>query len=867
MQFGREPPTMAAPLSINELLDITQKSGVVDENRLKAYVQQFRNQNTLPKEPSKLAGLMVRDGLLTLFQAEQLLLGKWKRFTIGKYKVLERLGTGGMGQVFLCEHKMMKRRVAVKVLPTAKAEEHSSLERFYREARVVASLDHVNIVRAYDIDQDDNLHFLVMEFVDGPNLQDVIKKHGPMDWLRVCHYIRQAALGLQHAFDAAGVLHRDIKPGNILIDRQGVVKILDMGLARFFHDEEDLLTKQYDETVLGTADYLAPEQAIDSHNVDIRADIYSLGATFYFMLTGNPPFPDGTVAQKLMWHNSKDPAPIQSLRPEVPANVAAIVEKMMAKDKNARYQKPAEVAAALEAITVTPIGPPPDVEMPRWSPAAMGVAGPASPTTVGPRASSTSIIPPQAQRPAAPAAPPPPSPAPVLPPAPPAPAAPRSTTKAPPVTATPLFPPLTPASPLSTTPAIRSSQVETAEAPPIWASIAADTPHPALSVTGTQKSKALGKVPTGRHRTAERLVHPRAKRRMRWVLFSLAGVVLGGLTVALLMALGAFGNRGDRRPENPPPPPAPQRLVVDTSASANASSQKVALVLMKARPGDHIIVRGPAVEEAWGNVANARIPAGITIEAEIPQMPWRLPASATDSKAVFTAANMDGIKLKGFVFDGQGRAENGIYVTGHCPGVTFEDCVVQNCKDAAVKLSNAAGDEGKPIRFVNSRLHGGATVKGVVYLFAAPNLTSNKANGHVVLENCKLDGPGSALVLVEGSADALTFSNLHLTNATNGLVFRPLKDTRWAQIAIQDNSFARIGGDAMQIDTSGATIDAKTFAIRDNHFSSCKNVLTSVGTLPKLLTEGNVRDAASGEGNGGLVTKIGEVRVPANPLR
>src|SRR5438552_2078930 len=149
---------------------------------------------------------------------------------------MERLGSGGMGSVFLCEHKLMRRRVAVKVLPTAKAEDPSSLERFYREARAVAALDHPNIVRAYDIDQDDNLHFLVMEYVDGASLQEIGKKAGPIDVLRACQYMYQSAKGLQHAHEKAGLVHRDIKPGNILVDRTGVVKILDMGLARFFHD-------------------------------------------------------------------------------------------------------------------------------------------------------------------------------------------------------------------------------------------------------------------------------------------------------------------------------------------------------------------------------------------------------------------------------------------------------------------------------------------------------------------------------------------------------------------------------------------------------------------------------------------------------
>jgi serine/threonine protein kinase len=365
---------MAAPASSDEFLQLVRKSGVVDEKRLNAYEQQLRASGGAPDEPGKLAGFMVRDGLLTHFQAEQFLLGKWRRFTIGKYKVLERLGSGGMGSVYLCEHKFMRRRVAVKVLPAAKAEDAASLERFYREARAAAALDHPNIVRAYDIDQDENLHFLVMEYVDGASLQEVIKKQGPMSLLYAAHYTRQSAVGLQHAHEA-GLVHRDIKPGNVLVDRSGTVKVLDMGLARFFNDEEDILTKKYDESVLGTADYLAPEQALDSHNVDIRADIYSLGATFYFCLTGSPPFSEGTVAQKLIWHQTRQPKPIRTFRQDVPEGLAAVVDRMMQKDKSKRFQTPAQVIEALAPWTAKPIQPPPDSWMPRLSIAARGEGG------------------------------------------------------------------------------------------------------------------------------------------------------------------------------------------------------------------------------------------------------------------------------------------------------------------------------------------------------------------------------------------------------------------------------------------------------------------------------------------------------------
>src|SRR3954447_22237892 len=184
---------MPSPANNDEFLDLVRKSEVVEEKKLESYLEGVRASG-LPAQPGQLAGLMVRDGLLTHFQAEQFLLGKWRRFTIGKYKVLERLGSGRMGSVHPFEHNFMRRPAAVKVLPTAKADDPSSLERFYREARAVAALDHPNIVRAYDIDQDEKLHFLVMEYVDGSSLQDMIKKAGPIDVIRVAHYMRQSAM-------------------------------------------------------------------------------------------------------------------------------------------------------------------------------------------------------------------------------------------------------------------------------------------------------------------------------------------------------------------------------------------------------------------------------------------------------------------------------------------------------------------------------------------------------------------------------------------------------------------------------------------------------------------------------------------------
>ena len=259
-----------------------------------------------------------------------------------------------MSSVYLAEHVVMRRRCAIKVLPTRKLENASYLARFHREAQAVASLDHPNIVRAYDVDHANDhgmeIHFLVMEFVDGKGLLDLVLS-SPQTRLPpvvAAEYARQAALGLNHAH-SAGLVHRDVKPGNLLVDREGVVKILDLGLARFFEStEETSLTVQHDERVLGTADYLAPEQAVDSHNVDARADIYSLGCTLYLCLTGQPPFTQGTLAQRLLAHQTKEPPAVESVQPEVPPELAEVVRKMMAKEPGQRYQNAGEAADALE---------------------------------------------------------------------------------------------------------------------------------------------------------------------------------------------------------------------------------------------------------------------------------------------------------------------------------------------------------------------------------------------------------------------------------------------------------------------------------------------------------------------------------------
>jgi serine/threonine protein kinase len=337
---------MPAPVSAEDFLAILGKSQLVEPEKVEAFL---RTRKGAALTDAKLMAQCLKDGgIITKFQTEQLLKGKFRGFSVGKYKVLDRLGAGGMGQVFLCEHPQLRRRAAVKVLPTDRAGDPALLGRFLREARAAASLDHPNIVRAFDVDEDKGLHYLVMEYIEGSDLYHIVKDEGQLPIDRACEYIRQGALGLQYAHEA-GLIHRDVKPSNFLVEKStGIVKLLDLGLARFTEEGADALTQRFDGgNVLGTADYVAPEQTRDSHEVDQRCDIYALGGTLYFLLTGKSPFPDGTPADKMIAHRSRKPTPVRQFRPDVPPALATLIDKMMAKNPDERHESAAEAAEAL----------------------------------------------------------------------------------------------------------------------------------------------------------------------------------------------------------------------------------------------------------------------------------------------------------------------------------------------------------------------------------------------------------------------------------------------------------------------------------------------------------------------------------------
>jgi serine/threonine protein kinase len=273
-----------------------------------------------------------------------------------RYEILGLIGRGGMGDVFQARHRMMDRTVALKVINRDLVRSAEAVERFHREVKTAARLAHPHIVTAYDAEQAGEAHFLVMEHVDGIDLARLVAAEGALPIATACDYGRQAAIGLQYAHEQ-GMVHRDIKPHNLMVTSAGTVKILDFGLAslaptRLATDEpagaDGSLTAA--GAVMGTPDFISPEQADNARQADIRSDIYSLGATLYFLLSGRTPFAEGSVSQKLKSHAQLEPAPIQTLRGDVPPELAEIVRWMLAKDPAERFQTPADVAEALAPL-------------------------------------------------------------------------------------------------------------------------------------------------------------------------------------------------------------------------------------------------------------------------------------------------------------------------------------------------------------------------------------------------------------------------------------------------------------------------------------------------------------------------------------
>jgi serine/threonine-protein kinase len=306
--------------------------------------------STLNLESDSLLRQYVKAGWLTPFQANLLILGRGQELRLGGYVLLDRIGEGGMGAVFTARHLLMRRIVALKLIRSELLEYPHARRRFLREVELLARLSHPHIVTAHDAEEAGNRLFLVMEYCEGTSLANLVHENGPLSVGMACACAQQAALGLQHAMEH-GLVHRDIKPGNLLVTAGGL-KVLDLGLARLRPTSEGGSALTDVGTFLGTPDFVAPEQARNSLSADIRSDLYSLGCTVYFALTGTVPFPGGTAVEKVLRHQSEQPIPLTQRRPDTPAEVAAIISRLMAKSPADRYQTPQEIADALKSWSV-----------------------------------------------------------------------------------------------------------------------------------------------------------------------------------------------------------------------------------------------------------------------------------------------------------------------------------------------------------------------------------------------------------------------------------------------------------------------------------------------------------------------------------
>lgn len=338
--------------TIDQFIRSLVESGLMTADEVRSFLDSYPADKR-PNTAAELARELFRQRLLTKFQAQAVYQGKTKYLVVGNYVVLDRLGGGGMGQVYKAQHRKMERIVALKILPPATTRSEDSVRRFQREVKTVARLSHPNIVTAYDADEAKGFHFLVMECVDGVNLAARVRKHGPLPVEQAVACVLQAARGLEYAH-SEGIIHRDIKPSNLLLDKRGVVKILDMGLARFEHAmgaAEELTHSGY---VMGSVDYMSPEQGYDMRATDHRTDIYSLGCTLWYLLTGRPLYPGESLVQKVLAHREHPIPSLQSVRSDVPASLDQVFRRMVAKRPEDRQRSMSQVIAELQACGFSP---------------------------------------------------------------------------------------------------------------------------------------------------------------------------------------------------------------------------------------------------------------------------------------------------------------------------------------------------------------------------------------------------------------------------------------------------------------------------------------------------------------------------------
>ncbi len=356
-------PKPKSTVSVDTFIRRLNDSGLIVAAECRQLIEELPTERR-PSSGEELAQELFRQKKLTRFQAQAVYQGKTRGLVVGNYVVLDTLGRGGMGYVYKAQHRKMKRTVALKMLPSSSTRSAEAVRRFQREVEAAARLSHANIVTAHDADESQGVHFLVMEFVEGKDLAQIVREKGSLTVAKAVDYILQAARGLDYAH-RSGIIHRDIKPSNLLLDRHGVVKVLDMGLARIDQlqaEEDKAASEGLTQTgqVMGTLDYMPPEQALDTHHADARADIYSLGCTLYYLLTGRSPYGGDTVGRKIVAHR-EDPIPsLCAVRKDAPEALDRLFQSMLAKRPEDRPQSMAQVIAELGRCpsAVGPLPPP-----------------------------------------------------------------------------------------------------------------------------------------------------------------------------------------------------------------------------------------------------------------------------------------------------------------------------------------------------------------------------------------------------------------------------------------------------------------------------------------------------------------------------